>query len=52
MCQCQILMAKADYLITNDEQLLRHAPVAALSVEDAVKVLEAQAASPREGGQR
>ena len=44
--------AKADYLITNDEQLLRHAPVAALSVEDAVKVLEAQASFPREGGQR
>ncbi len=26
--------AKADYLVTNDEALLRHAPVAALLVED------------------
>lgn len=35
---CMVLAAaqraKADYLVTSDEALLRHAPVAALSVED------------------
>lgn len=35
---CMVLAAaqraKADYLVTNDEAFLRHAPVAALSVED------------------
>lgn len=35
---CMVLAAaqrsKADYLVTSDEVLLRHAPVAALSVED------------------
>lgn len=35
---CMVLAAaqraKADYLVTNDEALLRHAPVAALLVED------------------
>ena len=35
---CMVLAAaqraKADYLVTSDETLLRHAPVAALSVED------------------
>lgn len=31
--------AKADYLVTNDEALLRHAPCAALSVEDMLALL-------------
>ena len=35
---CMVLAAaqraKADYLVTSDEALLRHAPVAALSVDD------------------
>lgn len=44
--------AKADFLITNDEQLLRHAPVAALSVADAIKVLDADATSSQRGGAR
>ena len=44
--------AKADFLITNDEQLLKHAPVAALSVADAIKVLEADASSRMRGGER
>ena len=31
--------AKADYLVTSDEALLRHAPVAALSVDDFLALL-------------
>ena len=41
--------AKVDFLITNDETLLRHAPVAALTAEDAVKVLKSRSASRGEG---
>lgn len=33
--------ADATYLVTNDDQLIRHAPVAALSPADALAVLEA-----------
>lgn len=32
--------AKADCLVTNDDALLRHAPVAALSVDDALALME------------
>lgn len=32
--------AKVDCLVTNDEALLRHAPVAALSVDDAIALME------------
>lgn len=32
--------AKADLFVTNDEQLLRHAPVAAMGVRDAVAYLQ------------
>lgn len=32
--------AKADYLITNDEKLLRHCPVACADIHDALKLLE------------
>ena len=42
--------AKADFLVTNDEQLLRHAPVAALSVEDALKVIESRSTNVKQGG--
>ena len=33
--------AQADYLVTNDERLLKHAPVAALSARDALAALRA-----------
>lgn len=43
------LRAKADYLVTNDEGLLRHCPVAALDARDMVALLETEdAASPGE----
>lgn len=32
--------AKADCLVTNDDALFRHAPVAALSVDDALALME------------
>ncbi|WP_283169803.1 type II toxin-antitoxin system VapC family toxin [Curtanaerobium respiraculi] len=35
--------AKADYLVTNDEKLLSHAPVAAISVSDAFSLLNSHA---------
>lgn len=35
------MRAKADYLVTNDEKLLRHCPVAALDVADALRLIEA-----------
>ena len=34
------MRGKVDYLVTNDEKLLRHCPVAALSASDMCKVLE------------
>ena len=34
------MRGKVDYLVTNDERLLRHCPVAALSAFDMCKVLE------------
>lgn len=34
------MRGKVDYLVTNDETLLRHCPVAALSVSDMCKLLE------------
>lgn len=34
------LRSKADYLVTNDEKLLRHCPVAALDVTDMLALLE------------
>lgn len=34
------LRSKVDILVTNDEKLRRHSAVAALSVEDACKLLE------------
>mgnify|MGYP002230547929 CR=1 FL=1 len=34
------MRGKVDYLVTNDEELLRHCPVAALSVTDMYKLLE------------
>ena len=34
------MRAKADLLVTSDESLLRHAPVAAVDVPDAIKYLE------------
>ncbi len=33
------MRCNADLLITNDEELIRHCPVAALSVEDATNML-------------
>lgn len=36
------LRAKADYLVTNDEGLLRHCPVAALDARDMVALLETE----------
>ena len=36
------LRARADYLVTNDEGLLRHCPVAALDARDMVALLEAE----------
>lgn len=36
------LRSKADFLITRDEKLLRHSPVAALSPTDMVSYLEAR----------
>lgn len=38
--------AQTDYLVTNDDALLRHAPMAALSVEDFLAHLEAASTSP------
>lgn len=34
------MRAKADLLVTSDESLLVHAPVAAVDVSDAIKYLE------------
>ena len=43
------LRAKADYLVTNNEGLLRHCPVAALDARDMVALLETKdVASPGE----
>lgn len=43
------LRAKADYLVTNDERLLRHCPVAALDARDMVALLQTEdVASPGE----
>lgn len=39
--------AKADYLVTNDERLLRHSPVAALSPRDMLALLRSLAESRR-----
>lgn len=39
--------AKADYLVTNDERLLRHSPVAALSPRDMFALLRSLAESQR-----
>lgn len=36
------MRAKATYLVTNDEQLIKHAPVAALTPADAIAMLDAQ----------
>lgn len=36
------MRGKVDYLVTNDETLLRHCPVAALNATDMCKVLEIQ----------
>lgn len=36
------LRAKADYLVTNDEDLLRHCPVAALDARDMVALLQTE----------
>lgn len=40
------LRAKVDYLVTNDERLLRHCPVAALDARDMLALLEAEGAQP------
>ena len=43
------LRAEADYLVTNNEGLLRHCPVAALDARDMVALLETKdVASPGE----
>ena len=44
------LRAKADYLVTNDEGLLRHCPVAALDARDMVALLEAEDVASPGGG--
>lgn len=38
--------AKVDYLVTNDEGLLRHCPVAALDARDMLALLDAEDARP------
>ena len=40
------LRAKVDYLVTNDERLLRHCPVAALDARDMLALLEAEGEQP------
>lgn len=43
------MRAQASLLVTNDEGLIRHSPVATLSVEDALKVLPEEATQERRG---